>query len=83
MHRASDEQLSVVVRHKSMKHAPAAAKFLVPLGRRPKLVSRIATIFGAHKCQYLPKIVRIFDERTEWRHRPNDTFTAYTPIAAF
>jgi hypothetical protein len=66
-----------------MKQALAAAKFLVPFGRGPKLVSRIASVFGAHKRQYLPKIVRIFDYRTEWRHRPNDTFTAYTPIAAF
>jgi hypothetical protein len=83
-HRASRlETLPPSVLHKSMKQAPAAAKFLVPLGRGPKLVSRIASIFGAHKRQYLPKIVRIFDDRTEWRHRPNDTFTAYAPIAAF
>lgn len=77
------ETLPPSVIRNCITQAPAAETLLVPFEWASELVSRIATVFGPHKRQYLPKVVRIFDDRTEWRHRPHDTFTAYAPIAAF
>src|SRR5580765_6535115 len=69
---------------------PAAAKRRIPdktngvllrFGRSSELVGGITAVFGANKRQDLPKIVGILDKGTEWRHRPDDIFTAYTAIA--